>query len=139
MVMMLFFRNIPAPTRPNELYAYVALAVSEDSKEQAKQLIKVEVMVIRDKRTNRLEHHGLVSVDSDETGIRAIKNLNGLLFDGCEILVRCYKQRDFNNDRRRNGLPVPREFVEKRIQDRRRGNRIEIYIDFSNVFYQIDL
>ncbi|AMK75341.1 hypothetical protein A1342_03855 [Methylomonas methanica] len=115
------------------------MAVSEDLIEQARQVIKADVMVIRDKRSNRLEHHGLVSVSSEEAGIRAIKNLNGLLFNGGEVLVRCYKQRDFKNDRRRNGLPVPQEFIEKRIQDRRRGNRVEIYVDFSNVFYPINI
>ncbi|MBD9357257.1 RNA recognition motif domain-containing protein [Methylomonas albis] len=137
--MLLFFRNIPAPTRPNELYSYLAMGVSEDLMEQAKPVMKAEVMVIRDKRTNRLEHHGLVSVNSDEAGIYAIKNLDGLLFHGCAVLVRCYKQRDVNNDRRRNSLPVPQEFMEKRIQDRRRGDKVEIYVDFSNVFYPIEL
>jgi hypothetical protein len=137
--MLLFFRNIPAPTRPNELYFQVAMAVSEDLIEQAEQVITVDVMVIRDRRNNQLEHHGLVSVSSDEAGIRAIKNLNGLLFDGCEVLVRCYKQRDVKNDRRRNGLPVSQDLIDKRIQDRRRGDRVEIYVDFSNVFYPITL
>jgi len=137
--MLLFFRNIPASTRPNELYSYVAMAGSEDLIEQAKHVITVDVMVIRDKRSNQLEHHGLVSVNSDEAGIRAIKNLNGLLFNGCEVLVRVYKQRDVKNDRRRNGVPVPREIIEKRIQDRRRGASVEIYVDFSNVFYPITL
>ena len=137
--MLLFFRNIPATTRPNELYFYVGMAVSEDLIAQAEQVIMVDVMVIRDRRTNQLEHHGLVSVSSDAAGIRAIKNLNGLLFNDCEVLVRCYKQRDIKNDRRRNGLRVPQEIIDKRIQDRRRGDRVEIYVDFSNVFYPINL
>ncbi|OQW79591.1 MAG: hypothetical protein BVN35_01805 [Proteobacteria bacterium ST_bin11] len=137
--MLLFFRNIPAPTRPNELYFFVAMAVSEDLIEQTERVIIVDVMVIRDRRTNQLEHHGLVSVSSEEAGICAIKNLNGLLFNDCEVLVRCYKQRDVKNDRRRNGLPVAQALVEKRIQDRRRGNSVEVYVDFSNVFYPINL
>lgn len=136
--MMLFFRNIPAPTRPNELYDHVAQAVAEELNERLKQVVKAEVMVIRDKQTNMLEHHGLVSIDSDEAGIRVIKNLNGLQFNGSEVLVRCYKQRDVHNDRRLNSRPVPQDIIEKRGHDRRRGDSVEIYIDFSNVFYLIE-
>lgn len=133
--MILFIRNIPATTRPNELRDYVALALGEDLNDWSGRVLKAEVMVIRDKHTNKLEHHGLVQVDSDETGIRAIKNLNGLLFNNCEVLVRRYKDRDNENDRRHDGHAVSQEIIEKRIQDRRRGNSVEIYIDFSNLFY----
>ncbi len=136
--MMLFFRNVPATTRPNELYKFVAQAVAGDFSKQSKQVVKAEVLVIRDKQTNQLEHHGLVSIDCDDTGIRALKNLNGLLFHDSEILVRCYKQRDIENDRRRSDKPVPPDILEKRIQDRRRGDKVEAYIDFSNVFYTLE-
>lgn len=136
--MMLFFRNVPAPTRPNELYDYLTQAVSVALNEGLKQVVKAEIMVIRDKQTNQLEHHGLVSVDSDELGILAIKNLNGLRFNGSEVLVRRYKWRDRQNDRRLNSRPVPKEIIEKRGHERRRGDSVEIYIDFSNVFYLIE-
>lgn len=137
--MQLFFRNIPASTRPHELYEFVVSAVSDSLIERTKQVIQVDIMVIRDKRNNQLEHHGLVAVVADEVGIRVLKNLSGLLFNGNDVLVRCYKQRDPSNDRRRHGVAVPPEIVEKRIQDRRRGENVEIYVDFSNVFYPIDL
>lgn len=137
--MILFLRNIPATTRPNELRDYVALALGEDLNDGTGRVLKAEVMVIRDKRTNQLEHHGLVQVDSDEAGIRAIKNLNGLLFNNCEVLVRRYKDRDAENDRRHDGGAVLQEIIDKRVQDRRRGDSVDIYIDFSNQFYFLDI
>lgn len=130
--MILFFKDIPVNSRPNELYKLIASAGGEaDSGE----VLKAEVMVIRDKFTNALEHHGLAMLDSEQSGLRAIERLNGKPFNGREIVVRPYNFRDDLNDRRR----ADGELVdEQRRQERRRGDRIEIFIDLSNIFFAAD-
>ncbi|ANE56516.1 MULTISPECIES: hypothetical protein [Methylomonas] len=131
--MILFFKDIPVNSRPNELYSLIASAGGEaDSGE----VLKAEVMVIRDKTTNALEHHGLAMLDSEQSGLRAIERLNGKAFNGSEILVRPYNFRDDLNDRRRGCEEDVA--AEQRQRERRRGDRIEIFIDLSNIFFAPD-
>lgn len=131
--MILFFKDIPVNSRPNELYSLIASAGGEaDSGE----VLKAEVMVIRDKTTNALEHHGLAMLDSEQSGLRAIERLNGKAFNGSEILVRPYNFRDDLNDRRRGCEEDVA--AEQRQHERRRGDRIEIFIDLSNIFFAPD-
>ncbi|MCQ8181792.1 hypothetical protein NP603_11790 [Methylomonas sp. SURF-1] len=131
--MILFFKDIPVNSRPNELYKLIASAGGEaDSGE----VLKAEVMVIRDRFTNVLEHHGLAMLDSEESGLRAIERLNGKAFNGREIAVRPYNFRDDLNDRRRATDDQVAE--EHRQRERRRGDRIEIFIDLSNIFFAAD-
>lgn len=128
--MILFFKDIPVNSRPNELYSLIASAGGEaDSGE----VLKAEVMVIRDKRTNALEHHGLAMLDSEQFGLKAIERLNGTPFNGSEIQVRPYNFRDNFNDRRRSANAQVAS--DQRRQERRRGDRIEILIDLSNIFF----
>ncbi len=131
--MILFFKDIPVNSRPNELYKLIASAGSEaDSGE----VLKAEVMVIRDKFTNALEYHGLAMLDSEQSCLRAIERLNGTAFNGREVVVRPYNFRDDLNERRRGGDGELAD--EKRRQERRRGDRIEIFIDLSNIFFAAD-
>ncbi|OAI26870.1 hypothetical protein [Methylomonas koyamae] len=131
--MILFFKDIPVNSRPNELYSLIASAGGEtDSGE----VLKAEVMVIRDKTTNALEHHGLAMLDSEQSGLRAIERLNGKAFNGSEILVRPYNFRDDLNDRRRGCEEDVA--AEQRQRERRRGDQIEIFIDLSNIFFAPD-
>lgn len=134
--MILFIQNIPPTTRPHELRNYVAPAVGEEAESGVEEgrVLKAEVMVIRDRSSNLLEHHGLVVVNSEASGWRAIERLTGLPFNGVPVLVRKYNSRDQQNDRRRSGLPTFQAILEKRNRDRRRGYKVEIYVDFSNVF-----
>lgn len=133
--MILFIRNIPATTRPHELRNFVAPAVGEETNPGGEQgrVLKAEVMVIRDRHSNVLEHHGLVVVNSEASGRRAIERLAGLAFNGVPVTVRKFNHRDQQNERRR----MPSTFqaiLEKRNRDRRRGYKVEIYVDFSNIF-----
>lgn len=136
-IMILFLKDIPANTRPNELHDYVFSAFTNGGDQASGRVLKAEVMVIRDKQTNGLEHHGLVFVDSRASGMLAIQNLSGKPFSNTCVSIRPYVHRDLNNDRR---LLEASAGYQQRGIDRRRGDRIEIHIDLSNVFhYQDDM
>ncbi|TPQ28890.1 hypothetical protein [Methylomonas koyamae] len=129
--MILFFKDIPVNSRPNELYSLIASAVGGEA--DSGEVLKAEVMVIRDKRTNALEYHGLTMINSEQFGLKVIERLNGKPFNGSEIQVRPYNFRDYLNDRRRSANAQVAS--EQRRQERRRGDRIEIFIDLSNIFF----
>jgi len=90
-------------------------------------LVKAEILVIRDGNTKKTEYHGLIYVDSEKTGQRLIKKLNGKEFKNRTVEMREYYSRCWHNDRR---LKHPDRYSknnkEKRVKARRRVRREKI-------------
>lgn len=133
-VMILFVRNIPVNTHISELQQYVTSGVKRSFPFRSGRVLKAEILVIQDKRTKAFEFHGLVFVDSDKTGQRAIQKLKGKRFKNKLVLVREYHHRTWHNDRRFKQEHVPNKFIEKRVTDRRRGSGVEVFKDLSRIF-----
>ncbi len=132
--MIIFVRNIPANSHPSELQQYVASAVKRNFFFRSGKILKCEILVLQDKRTKVLEFHGMVHVDSDRAGERAIQQLKGRRFKNKLVIVREYKCRSWHNDRRLRHEGVALTVSEKRLTDRRRGQGVEIIKDISKMF-----
>lgn len=132
--MILFLRNIPENTRVNDLYEFLTPALKRSFPFRSGTIVKAEILVLRDKHTKLLEYHGLVHVDSEASGERVIKKIKGKRFKNKLVVIREYKKRDWQNDRRRKQQPVPEYILNKRVHDRRRNNMLEIVQDPSTMF-----
>lgn len=132
--MILFVRNIPASSHPSELQQYVASAVKRNFLFRSGRILKCEILVLQDKRTKAFEFHGMVHVDSDKAGERAIQQLKGKRFKNKLVMVREYKFRTWHNDRRLRHGSVSEKIAEKRLTDRRRGEGVEVIRDITKMF-----
>lgn len=132
--MILFLRNIPADTDPNELKAYITPALEGGLFSGSGRILRAEIIIFRNKMTQALEYHGLVHIDPDHAGQRAIKKLKGKLFRNKEIMIREYVNRNQKNDPRNARKKVPKDIINKRIQDRRVVSQLEILNDYPRAF-----
>lgn len=123
--MILFVRRIPASTLPSELYDFINPALKSGLFIRTGRILGAGILVLEDKYNQMLEFHGYVVVDFDQAGLRAIRRLKGKQFKGRSVIVREYKYRNLQNDRRLNNDKTQR-VVERRTKDRRRGNVIEV-------------
>ncbi len=130
--MILFFRNIPASTEPFELEDFIQPALKAWLLFKPGRILKTEILAVHDTLANSVEFHALVYVDSEKTGLRIIKNLNGKNFKTKLLEVREYITRCWQNDRRIN-REVTNAIQEKRQKDRRRI-RLE-KIDHAQSYY----
>ncbi|MGZ4958003.1 MAG: hypothetical protein ACXV7J_02015 [Methylomonas sp.] len=131
--MILFLRKIPANTKLTEISDFVTPALKGGLLRKAGRLVKVEILALHDVRLNVHEFHGLVTVEPDSAGLRAIKLLKGRRFKDKLIIVRQYMHRSWHNDPRQSH----KRFNigdERRIADRRRGKYLEVISDLSGKF-----
>jgi hypothetical protein len=117
--MILFFRNIPASTEPFELEDFIEPAMKVWLYFKRGRILKTEMLAVHDTVANSVEFHALVYVDSEKTGTRIIKKLNGKHFKTKPLEIREYINRCWQNDRRIN-REVSVTILEKRQKDRRR-------------------
>lgn len=130
--MILFLRNIPANTGTTEIINYLQPAVRAGLFAKSGEILVVKVMSMLDQETGEIEHHGLAVLDSDETGRRVIKKLNGKPFKGKRMVVREYMLRRWQNDPRRKQVILPPDIVDQRQSDRRRNKvRLKKVVDIS--------
>lgn len=132
--MIIFVRNIPVDSHPSELEHYVASVVKRRFFFRSGKVLKCEILVLRDRRTKALEFHGLVYLDSDRTGQRAIQKLKGKRFNSKLVTVREYQLRSWHNDRRLHQTQDTENFSEKRIAERRRRQRVNTLQNTPKVF-----
>lgn len=124
--MIIFLRNIPIGTHLDELSEYVLPELKGNIFIKSGNIIKSKILIIVDRNTKKQECHGLVYVDSDISGLRAIILLKRKPFKNRKILVREYIERASNNDRRISNCAFSTEMINKRKADRRSGNKIEV-------------
>lgn len=133
--MVIFIRKIPANTKLSEIIGFIEPAIKGGLFRKSGKIRGAKILALRDMRLRTLEFHGLVTVEPDAVGLRAIKKLKGRRFKGKFVIVRQYFQRDWHNDPRQNrerqgdGISI-----ERRTFDRRRGKDLEIIQDISERF-----
>ena len=124
--MILFIRKLPANTLPSELHHFVNPALKGGLFRPSGSVTKAELLMLRDTRDNTLEFHGLVHIDSEAAGRRAIKLLNGKRLKGRPVTVREYaEQRFWQNDVRFSHANCSAPQSERRQADRRRGKYLQ--------------
>jgi hypothetical protein len=132
--MILFIRKIPKGTLPSELHDVVSPALNGGLFSESGQILHVDILAIKIKDTDVYEFHGLVHVDSETAGHRALNKLRGTTIKGMPVTFHEYTQRDWHNDRRESQLAPLAASTEKRAKDRRRGVNIEIIDDIASIW-----
>ena len=80
----------------------------------------VQMLIVRDKKNNKMEYYGLVRVSPDNIGQQVIKHLNNCSFQGKTLQAHQYLPRSWRNDRRQTPLYPNFVLVCQRKKNRRR-------------------
>ncbi|MDD1622339.1 MAG: hypothetical protein LUQ11_12750 [Methylococcaceae bacterium] len=131
--MIIFLRKIPANTKLGDITDFVTPALKGGLFRRPGKIIKVEILTLHDTHLNTHEFHGLITIEPDSAGVRAIRLLKGRRFKDKLIIVRQYVHRSWHNDPRQSQKRFDID-VEKRKTDRRRGKYLETIRDISGQF-----
>lgn len=132
--MIIFLKKIPANTLPSELHDFVAPALKGGLFLASGRIIRAEILLIQNKTTKLFDFHGLIHVDSEAAGKRAIARLKGKLFKKRAIQVKEYIVRSWHNDPRQNEERPPEHIRNMRNKDRRSHQKVEIIRDIPVIF-----
>jgi hypothetical protein len=130
--MIIFFRKIPPSTRPNELKSHVEPALKKFIFFQSAKILKAEILILVDKNSGDREYHGLVYLDSDKSGQQVIKKLRGKPFKNRYLMIREFVNRNGTNDPRIRQSATNSQ-LNKRVNDRRRGDHLETVYDIPKI------
>lgn len=123
--MELFFRNIPARTTHRELFLYALEGARHWWPFAPEPLVSYcELLDIEDEEHGIVEHHGLVSIPDSKAAERAIRRLNGRVFNGVPVAVREFTHRapgDHRIKEKHLGSAHPAERRRVRLRIIRRG------------------
>jgi hypothetical protein len=122
--MFIFIKHIPKSTTLPELIEFLELGLTNSIFRKSGKILSCRIVLLRDKRLNRLNYHGLVKVDSEKTGNTLIKKLNNKGLKGLHVQVREYHFRSYKNDRRQLNAVISIDHNNRRA-DRRRGKDLE--------------
>lgn len=136
--MNIFLRRIPANTKHIEISEFIAPALNKGFFRKPGQIIDVQILALQDIRVGTIEYHGLVTLDSESTAQNAIRILRNRRLNGRLVVVRPYYHRSWYNDPRQERNPAGIDFVEKRRNDRRRGQYLQIIKNVSDRFNSED-
>jgi len=125
--MLLFLRDIPADTTPEDVKNFIARAI--DARwylplRETGHVREARVLHMQDPKSTRVRHHALAEVLPDRVGALAILKLNGGKLAGTLVEVRRWYRRSPDGERRRAGRPHALR-PERRRRDRRRQIRID--------------
>ncbi len=82
----------------------------------------------------RLLHYAVADFDSDKYAQKFLKKFNGQEFHGCELAIREYFYRSYNNERRAvNWREKPWRAGERRRNDRRLKEKLEQKDEFEEI------
>lgn len=119
--MVIILRRIPASTRNSEIVSYLQPVLKGGLFHADGQIENVRILTLKDTSRQTIEHHGLVTIDSDAAAKRVIKQLNRKPFKDKTIIVREYFHRSWHNDPRVNMGQWNEELENKRKGSRRRA------------------
>ena len=122
--MIIFIRKIPDTTLPGELTEFVSTALSGGWFRKTGKVLREEFLIMEDANTHKIERNGLVYIDVDTAGQRAVAKLKGKLFKNKQLIVREYVPRYWQNDRRDYLGVLKKGNNQQRIADRRRGRTL---------------
>lgn len=118
--MIIFMRRIPSDTNKFEIKSFIEPALNGGLFTKKGYINTIKILQITDSTRNTHEYHGLVRVEPDSAGARAIKQLNKQPINGKMIIVREYFHRCWQNDPRIRKNHSDIEFADRRKGDRRR-------------------
>lgn len=137
--MNIFLRRIPASTQHMDILEFVVPTLKGGLFDKGGQVLNIEIMALRDKRSDSIEYHGLVTVDSEWSVKRAVKGLKNRRLNGRYVQARPYYHRSWDNDPRQQQAHSDNvAFMEKRHGDRRRGRNLEVIKNVNDRFSSED-
>jgi hypothetical protein len=121
--MLVFFRNVPPTTQKSDLVGAIKPVMKKrfffDFFHRPGAIVNVMLLDLLDKRQNKVNVHGVVTILPDDVADLVIKQLDRKVINGRRITVRQYYIRNERNDPRRNTKYVPKDIADKRERERR--------------------
>jgi len=131
--MIIILRRIPENTKESEIIMFVSPILKGNFLKKTGHIEYIKILTLKDTQRNTIEHHGLVTIDSDAAAKRVIKQLNRKPLKNKNITIREYFYRSWHNDPRVNMGQWNEELENKRKGSRRRA-RLEIVTEESIKF-----
>jgi hypothetical protein len=123
MIMLIFLARIQPNTTKQDIVNFISPGLKGCLFGPKGILKNIEIMVLRDSRTNTTEYHAIVLVEPDKAALRVIHRLNRKKLKDKPINVRKYHIQNRSNDPRlENQYPTPKIIKERRLSERRRGS-----------------
>lgn len=133
--MNLFLRRIPANTHHREIADFIKPVLQRGWLKKSGQILNIDILVLHDVRSESIEYHGLVTLDSDWAVNKAVNELKSRRLNGRFVLVKPYFHRNWDNDPRQGQSKLDADlFMERRKGDRRRGKYLEVIKNVSDHF-----
>ncbi len=121
--MLVFFRNIPPTTEKSDLISAIKPVMKRrfffDFFHRPGAIVNVMLLDLLDKKQNKMNVHGVVTILPDDVANLVIKQLDRKVINGRRVTVREYHIRHPHNDPRRNTTDVSQDILDKRTGDRR--------------------
>jgi len=117
--MIIILLNISASTGNQDIEDFIRPAIKGGLLRKSGYIEKISILALKDTLTDKIEHHGLVTIMPDSAAARAIKKLNKQRINGRRVLVREFRIRLWHNDPRISRRDQIQEFRNKRKGDRR--------------------
>jgi hypothetical protein len=117
--MLIFLARIRPDTTKQDIVNFVSPVLKGGLFAPNGVLKNVEIMVLRDNRTNATEYYAIVQVEPDKVSLRVIHQLNRKKLNGKPINVRQYYIRNRENDPRLKNKYPDLKIKERRLSERR--------------------
>ena len=120
--MKIFFRNIPSDTHSKELSQFIKPSLDNGILSIFRatgEITKINIFAQKDKDSNIVRHHGLITIENDKVARRTIKRLHKTPFKGRIIIIREFVHRSFQKDRRNYSQGNVTPLNTRRRKDRR--------------------
>ncbi len=124
--MILFLRKIPTDTTRTDIVEFLDPVLKGGFLQSKGHIENIELIILKDEDSKTVEHHALVTIDSESAGKRAIKKLNRKALNGKHIMIHEYVFRSWQNDPRENDGEWNEELQNKRKHSRRRDHLTRI-------------
>lgn len=133
--MNIFLRRIPANTHHFEIADFIKPALQRGWLRKPGKILNIETLTLRDIRTDSIEYHALVTLDSAWAVQKSISELKNRRLNGRFVLIKPYYHRNWDNDPRQAQSKFDSElFIDRRKGDRRRGKYLEVIKNVSDHF-----
>ncbi|MGB4498615.1 MAG: RNA-binding protein [Methylococcaceae bacterium] len=120
--MLVFFRNIPPTTQKSDLVGVIKPVIKRrfffDFFHRPGAIVNVMLLDLLDKKQNKVNVHGVVTILPDDVADLVIKQLDRKVINGRRITVRQYYIREEHNDPRKQTKPS-QDVIDKRQGERR--------------------
>lgn len=121
--MLVFFRNIPPTTAKADLIGVIKPVLKRrfffDFFHRPGAIVNVMLLDLLDKKQNKMNIHGVVTILPDDVANLVIKQLDRKVINGRRVTVRQYHIRHPHNDPRKSATNVPQNILDKRSGERR--------------------